>query len=120
MPLPWIRLDTQFPTNPKVLALVEDKKYRAAFTYISGLCYSGAHGTDGFLPELSLGFLHATRREATELVTVGLWQTLPGGWEINGWNEFQQSSEEAAKRKRDAKAAAHARWLKARENGGKA
>jgi len=112
MPLPWIRLDTQFPSNPKVLALVEDKNFRSAFNYVAGLCYSGAHGTDGFLPNLALPFLHATRRDAANLTETGLWVPTPGGWDINGWTEFQQSSEESAKRKADAKKAALARWAK--------
>lgn len=112
MPLPWIRLDTQFPQNPKVLALVEDKNWRAAFNYVTGLCYSGAHGTDGFLPNLALPGMHATRREAAQLTETGLWVPQPGGWEVNGWSEFQPSSEETAKRKAAAKEAARIRWAK--------
>ena len=114
MPLPWVRLDTQFPSNPKILGLIEDKNYRAAFAYVAGLCYSGAHGTDGFLPDLSLPFIHATRRDATTLAECGLWVPAPGGWDINGWNEFQQSSDETAKRKEAAKKAALIRWDKKR------
>jgi len=37
MGLPWVRLDTNFGSNPKILYLIEDKKYRAAFVYITGL-----------------------------------------------------------------------------------
>lgn len=50
MGLPWIRLDTSFPTNPKVLELVESKRHKAAFGYVCGLTYAGLHGTDGFIP----------------------------------------------------------------------
>ncbi len=115
MGLPWIRLDTQFPTNPKILMLMDDKKYRSAFVWVAGLGYSGAHGTDGFLPSTCLLFLHATRREAADLVEVGLWKAMQGGWEINGWNEYQQSSDETAERSRKAKIAAHKRWAKEKE-----
>jgi hypothetical protein len=110
--LPWIRLDTQFPTNPKVLMLVEDKKWRSTFVWVASLGYSGAHGTDGFLPAACLPFIHATKREATDLVEVGLWHAMQGGWEINGWTEYQLSSEETALRSKNAKLAAHARWAK--------
>jgi hypothetical protein len=110
--LPWIRLDTQFPTNPKVLGLVEDKKWRALFVYVDSLCYSGAHGTDGFLPSNCLQFLHATRAEAQILVETRLWLACIGGWEINDWMEFQQSNEETQQRKKRAKEAAEARWRK--------
>lgn len=110
--LPWVRLDAQFASNPKVLALISDKKFRAAFAYVASLGYSGAHGTDGFLPELCLPFLHATRADARALADVGLWNTCVGGWEIHNWTEFQQSSSEAAERKKRAQDAARKRWEK--------
>lgn len=112
MALPWVRLDTGFPTNPKVLALVEDKKWQAMVLYIGGLAYSGAHGTNGFLPQSCLRYLHGTHRNAADLVAVGLWVGCPGGWDVNGWAEFQPSSEEHVQRRLRAKAAAEARWGK--------
>lgn len=116
MALPWVRLDTQWPQNPKFLMLVEDKKWRAITAYMAGLGYSGVHGTAGFLPALCLPFLHATKREACELVEVRLWNPVQGGWEINGWNEFQPSDQSAEARREKAQAAARARWHK--RNGG--
>jgi hypothetical protein len=110
MGLPWVRLDAQFPSNPKILYLIEDKKFRAAFVYCAGLAYSGAHGTDGFLPAAALPFIHATKTEARALVEVELWQNVPGGWEINGWEEFQPSNAETQERKKKARDAAMARW----------
>lgn len=110
MALPWIRLDTQFPSNPKILALVEAKKHRAAFAWVCALAYSGAHGTDGFLPASCLPFIHATKGDADDLARVGLLAVAPGGWDINGWSEFQQSSEESALRKKRAQSAALTRW----------
>lgn len=111
MPLPWVRLDTSLPSNPKILALLQRKDgHRAAFAYICGLAYSGAHGLDGFLTKESLPFLHCRGCDAALLVQFGLWITVPGGWQINGWMEFQQSSEETQKRRARAIAAAQARW----------
>jgi hypothetical protein len=118
MALPWVRLDTAFPTNPKVLQLAEDKKWQAITVYVAGLAYSGAQGTDGFLPSTCLPFLHGTRRTASDLVSVGLWKGCPGGWDINGWIEFQPTSNEHEERRRKAKVAAEIRWAKAREAGG--
>ncbi len=110
MPLPWVRLDTGFPHNPKVLVLAEDRKWHAIAVYICGLAYSGAHGTDGFLPQSCLPYIHGTRKNASELVDVGLWMPCAGGWEINGWREYQSSSEETEQRRKRAKAAAEVRW----------
>ena len=70
MGLPWVRLDTNFAQNPKILYLIEDKKYRAIVAYISGLGYAGAQGTDGFLPKACLPVIHATRTDAKHLVAV--------------------------------------------------
>jgi hypothetical protein len=113
MGLPWVRLDTQFPSNPKILYLVADKKFKAAFVWTSSLAYAGAHGTDGFVPAAALPFLHATKSDAKALVEVGLWVEVAGGWEINSWAEFQPSNEETQERKRKARDAAVSRWQRA-------
>jgi hypothetical protein len=110
MALPWVRLDTQWSSNPKFLMLVEDKKWRAICCYMAGLGYAGVHGTDGFVPAVALPFLHATKREAQELVDVCLWGMVPGGWEVNGWSEFQPATDEAKKRREKAQKAAQTRW----------
>lgn len=112
MALPWVRLDSQWASNPKFLMLAQDKKWRAITVYMAGLGYSGAHGTAGFLPLLCLPMLHGTRRDATDLVEVGLWIPAPGGWDINGWTEFQPSLQDAEARREKAKKAAAARWGK--------
>ena len=116
MALPWVRLDTAFPTNPKVLALAEDKKWQAITAYVASLAYSGAHGTNGFLPTNCLPFLHANRKVAGDLIEAGLWKTAKGGWDINGWSDFQPSTDEHEERRKKAKAAAEARWAKSRSN----
>ncbi len=102
MGLPWVRLDTQFASNPKVVELAADKKWRAAFVYVASLAYSGAHGTDGFIPASCLFLVHATKADADALVSVGLWRPAPNGWDINGWDEFQVSDEAARKRRERA------------------
>jgi hypothetical protein len=108
--LPWIRLDTQFATNPKVLLLVEQKAHRALFVYVCGLGYAGAHGTDGYIPRGALPFLHGSKRDADQLVSVGLWRKNPVGYEINDWQTYQGIDPEATARSQKAKAAAMIRW----------
>lgn len=110
MGLPWIRLENNLAQNPKILALVEDKNYQAAFAYVCGLGYSGSVGTDGFIPRAALSFVHARPRDAQVLVDVGLWIEGAGGWDINGWHDFQPTSDEHAQRKEKAKKAAAKRW----------
>lgn len=110
MGLPWVRLDTQFPANPKILGLIEEKKFRAAFVWTASLAYAGSHGTDGFLPTSCLPFLHASKADAKSLVEARLWLECIGGWEINSWAEFQPSNAETQERKKRAQAAAMRRW----------
>jgi len=102
MGLPWVRLDTQFANNPKIVELVARKRFQSAFAYVCSLAYAGAHGTDGYIPEHCLFLVHATKRDATTLVSAGLWLPSPGGWDINGWDEFQVSDEAARKRRERA------------------
>lgn len=112
MALPWVRLDTQWPQNPKFLMLAEDKNWRAITVYMAGLAYSGAHGTKGFLPALALPMLHGTRREAACLVEMRLWLPQQGGWDINGWDDFQPDTDDAQARRERAIKAARARWAR--------
>ena len=113
MALPWIRLDTQFASNPKILALLRQRDgHRTAFVWVCSLAYSGAHGTDGFIPKEALPFVHGRPHDADRLVDTGLWKPEPGGWSINGWHEYQASSDEAQRRRERAQAAARMRWDK--------
>lgn len=112
--LEWVRLDTAFPRNPKVLMLIEDRAWRAVTAYLCGLSYSGEQGLDGFLPRACLMWLHATAKEARALVAVGLWHEVPGGWEINDWHDYQPSAEEATARRDKARKAAEERWKRER------
>lgn len=112
MTLQWVRLETSLPDHPKVLELIGAKKHKAVMAYCLGLAYCGRHELDGYIPKSALPFIHATKNEADALCMVGLWQPNPTGWDINGWAEYQPSSEERQKAKTRAKAAAEARWGK--------
>jgi hypothetical protein len=115
MGLPWVRLDTTFHHNPKIVRLVAEKRQSAAFAYVCSLAYAGAHGTDGYISESVLFLIHATKRDANDLVTAGLWVLSPGGWDINGWDEFQVSDEAARKRRERAQKGGIAKAQRAAE-----
>jgi hypothetical protein len=111
MPLPWVRLDTAFPYNQKLLAMLHRKDgHRAAFVYVCALSISGGQGADGFITVESLPFTHGRTADADLLVEFGFWIPQPGGWLINGWDEFQQSTEETQLRRKRAQALAETRW----------
>ncbi len=111
--LPWVRFDTSLPDHPKVLELVEMRDGRAAaFVYCCSLAYAGKHGTDGFIPKWALSRINGRPADAQKLVTVRLWREVEGGWEINGWAERQESTDETQARRERAQKAAAARWDK--------
>jgi hypothetical protein len=111
MPLPWVRLDTTFPSNPKLLAMLAEKDgHRAGLVYLCSLAYSGAHGTDGFIPREALTHIHCRLSDATRLVKHGLWEDQAGGWLIHDWMQFQESSLETQQRRQRAQNGAAARW----------
>jgi hypothetical protein len=108
--LPWVRLDTGFPSNAKILALVSDRKEAAAFGYVCSLAWSGGQGTDGFIPAVALPLCHLSATTARSLCDGGLFHAVLGGYQINDWNEYQQSTTETAARSAKAQAAARKRW----------
>ena len=108
--LPWVRLDTAWPQNPKFLMLADDKRWRAIAVYMGGLAYAGRNGTNGFLPYFALPTIHATRREAEQLIAVQLWHPCEGGYEINDWDDHQESNDVTLRRRKKAQDAAYVRW----------
>jgi hypothetical protein len=112
--LPWIRLDTSMPDNPKILGLLDERDgHRAAFVWVCCMAYAGKHGTDGFIPANAARFVHGRTSDFARLVEVSALKVVPGGWEIPNWDEFQVSDEAAKARRDKAQKAAAARWSKA-------
>jgi len=109
--LSWVRLDTALPDHPKMMELYESGDYRAALLYVWGLTYAGKQSTDGYVPKrIVTTRLEGRIRDASRLVSVGLWHESSGGYLINGWDEYQVSDDAARKRKDRAQKAAAARW----------
>ena len=113
MGLNWVRVDSAFARNHKIIDLASRRQWQAITAYVCGLGYSAEHGLDGFIPKAAMPFIHATPAVAKQLVNVELWHAVPGGWEVHDWSEYQPTSAETAKRKARAKAAAEMRWSKA-------
>lgn len=91
MSLPWVRLDSNIASHPKVLALLGMRDGARAFTlYACALGYAGGHATDGHIPRYALPVIHGTERLARMLVDVGLWHHAEGGWSIHNWEQRQE------------------------------
>jgi len=94
MKLPWVRLDADFAHNPKTLGLVAERRWQAIVVYVAALGWSQAQGTGGYIPVAALPLIHATKREAAQLVDAGLWHPsdIGGGWIVNDWADYQPTA----------------------------
>lgn len=93
MALPWVRLDVNIASHDKILALLAEPSalaYRAAFSYVCSLGYSGGHGTDGLIEFAALPFIHGNKNTSGLLVNHFLWKPDRLGWTIVNFDKRQQ------------------------------
>lgn len=113
MALQWIRFDTTFPDNPKIMDLVDNNQHRVVVAHVSMMCHIGKTETDGYFPEGALRRYAITKKDAGIALESGLW--IPGrggGFEINGWMEHNPVDDAAMARSEKARRAAEKRWGK--------
>lgn len=95
----WFRVDDHLYSHPKWLAA--SKGARALWT--SAGSWSAGQLLDGYVPESALRILDGTKREAEDLVRVGLWERADAGWRFHGWIDFQPTRASVVeKRRKDA------------------
>jgi hypothetical protein len=88
--MPWFKVDDRLYSHPKWLAA--SMPARGLWTTAGSWCAGNSH--DGLVPPHALKLLGGTRRHATELVTVGLWEVEGDGWRFHDWCHFQPSTEQ--------------------------
>jgi len=103
----WVRLDEQFAQHPKTLQAGP----LGLAMQVAALCYCNLYLTDGYVPAATAATLlrfdnidvldengQATRMSwqhvVGALVDAGLWITVPGGWEIHDFNQYQPTREQ--------------------------
>jgi len=123
----WLKLDAAFYGHPKVVLAGRD----ARDIYGAGLCWSAFYTTDGFLPRWCLARLASdgaggdgavidAEAAAKRLVAVGLWELVPGGFQIHDYLKHQPSrSKLRSNAKQRAQAGAAGGVAKAKQNAGK-
>lgn len=117
----WVRLDTGYFSNPKVLRAGTD----AALLHLAAICYLGAHELDsGVLPAEALDLIAAEARArrpsevVARLVACQLWHDHPDGWLVHHYDVMNGENSEAVaarRRQRDKRARDAAK----RRDGGK-
>lgn len=99
----WVKLDDAMPHHPKVMAAGP----QAFALDVAGICYSNAHGTDGFIPKSSLPAVYpalpSPAKWARKLVEVGRWIEVDGGWQIHDVGDYQPSAADVAAEKSKAR-----------------
>ena len=86
----YVPLDVDYADNPKMIGVGE----RGEVLYIRALCLAKRTLTDGFIDERQLVRfgLPGVEVRAESLVREGLWEKVPGGYQITGWLERNTSA----------------------------
>jgi hypothetical protein len=109
----WVRIDDSFADHPKIAkAGIEGLALQ-----IAGLCYANRQRTDGEIPAKiarTLLDLPQPQRVIRRLVSLKIWEEIPGGFLIHNYDQYQPSRAEIDDRRR-AKAmagrkGAHSKW----------
>lgn len=93
--MPWTMFDDAFPDHPKLVGLTLEQ---IGF-WVLGVNYANRFLTDGHIPTDALASIHprTTMRKkqaiAAVLVTKGLWDETPTGWQVHDFHDFQKSAE---------------------------
>jgi len=105
----WFKVDDSFPQHPKELRIPRSK--RAASVGWWGLAgpWCARNLTDGYLDEHMVEELGGTGEQAEELVRVGLWERVEGGFRFHDWADWQPTRARVEER-RDAEARRKQEW----------
>lgn len=85
----WFKVDDGLHSHPKWLAASP----HARALWVSAGSWAAAHLTDGHVPRHALPLLGGRLKDATELVRLGLWESVGDGWAFHDWATFQPSAE---------------------------
>lgn len=98
----WVKIDDQFPTHPKIMKA--GLEGRALF--VTSLCYSANHLTDGFITVEVTPLLTAMSQISNgdsavkKLLEVGLWEKCDGGYMIHDFLVYNPPSDKILEERR--------------------
>lgn len=95
----WVKLSTRYYADPRVEALPDAD---TELMFVRGLARAGEVEREGFIPEESLPKLARRRRYAASvnaLLASGLWTRVDGGYQVTGWDHWQDALDALAKRR---------------------
>ena len=104
----WTRLEDTFAEHP----VLKSAGPLASWLHVAALCYSNRNLTDGFVPRDRVRRLTAIDdpdEHAEQLMNVGAWQRVDGGFRIVHHLEFQPTAD-SVRHKRKLSAERQRRW----------
>jgi len=107
----YVKLYTALLTHPKAQGL-SDRAWR---TLTLAWLYAGEHETGGHVPDAARPFIRSTPKAVAELEERGWWARNGTGWQLNDWDEHQETAEEIRQRRAVARDRQRRRRAKLRE-----
>lgn len=112
----WARFESDFTRHGKVQRIAAELRPAALALDLAAICYAVDVLTDGFVSgsmahslAIEIGVLHGQRGAekelascTAELVRVGLWDPVDGGYEIHDFLDYQPSAEEVKDQRKAA------------------
>jgi len=107
----WLKVDDEFPMHEKVTALAEGPcRGDAIALWTCAGCWSSRALKEGFVSNGVVRTFAFHPDAAAELVRVGLWEAVEGGYQFHDWADYQPSAGQVeARRKAGAERKARSR-----------
>lgn len=113
--MPWFRVDDGFYSSRKVTQIARADRWPAIGLWTIAGTWSAKELTDGFVPDYQLEELGGRVVDADNLVRVGLWVRVEGGYEFSNWGEYQPTKAEI-EAQREKEAERKRKWRESRES----
>ncbi len=103
--MPWLKMDDNFITNPKLLGIGKDSK----LLYFWSLGFAAKELTDGFISKkylmniAGLAGIDGLQDAISELLDARLWEPAEGGYCIHDFLEYNPTAEQVRKERQEAK-----------------
>lgn len=98
----WAKLAVRYFLDPKIRGMRGDLADAAEVMFVRSIAWAGELGQAGFIPEQDVELLTRRRRYADVvdvLISLGLWETAPGGYRVVRWTDWNGELDALARRR---------------------
>lgn len=90
----WLKVDDSFQAHRKVLRIPKTMRLEALGAWVLAGAWTAHAELDGEIPEYVVEELHIPAYITEELVRVGLWEKVDGGFQMHDYLDYNRSGEE--------------------------